>query len=79
MNGNWFPWSGYFYGGGKELSKDVYAGPELYKKAYRYVVDRVRAMGAKNIIWETIPRRAMGLRLRFNDLCLRRSLRAQPR
>jgi beta-mannanase len=51
MNGNWFPWSGYFYGGGKELSKDVYAGPELYKKAYRYIVDRVRATGAKNIIW----------------------------
>jgi beta-mannanase len=51
MNGNWFPWSGYFYGGGKELSKGVYAGPDLYKKAYRYVVDRVRATGAKNIIW----------------------------
>ena len=51
MNGNWFPWSGYFYGGGKELSKGVYAGPDLYKKAYRYIVDRVRATGAKNIIW----------------------------
>ena len=51
MNGNWFPWSGYFYGGGKQLSKDVYAGPDLYKQAYRYVVDRVRAIGAKNIIW----------------------------
>ena len=51
MNGTWFPWSGYFYGGGKELSKGVYAGPDLYKKAYRYVVDRVRAIGAKNIIW----------------------------
>ena len=51
MNGTWFPWSGYFYGGGKELSKGVYAGPDLYKKAYRYVVDRVRATGAKNIIW----------------------------
>jgi beta-mannanase len=51
MNGTWFPWSGYFYGGGKELSKGVYAGPDLYKKAYRYIVDRVRATGAKNIIW----------------------------
>jgi beta-mannanase len=51
MNGTWFPWSGYFYGGGKQLSKGVYAGPNLYKKAYRYVVDRVRAIGAKNIIW----------------------------
>ena len=115
MNGNWFPWSGYFYGGGKQLSKDVYAGPDLYKRAYRYIVDRVRAIGAKNIIWvfhvqnysypsdewnqlagilprrrlrrlarherlwETIPRRAMGLRLRYNDLCLRRSLWTQFR
>ena len=51
MNGTWFPWSGYFYGGGKQLSKGIYAGPDLYKKAYRYVVDRVRANGAQNIIW----------------------------
>ena len=51
MNGTWFPWSGYFYGGGRELSKDLFAGPELFKAAYRRVVDRVRAAGAKNIIW----------------------------
>lgn len=51
MNGTWFPWSGAFYGGGKPLSPGVYAGPEYYKKAYRYVVDRVRARGAKNIVW----------------------------
>ena len=51
MNGNWFPWSGCFYGGGEQISKDVYAGPDLYKRAYRYVVDRVRAIGAQNIIW----------------------------
>ena len=51
MNGTWFPWSGYFYGAGRELSKDVFAGPELFKKAYRHVVDRVRAAGANNIIW----------------------------
>ena len=51
MNGTWFPWSGYFYGGGKEISENVYAGPELFKKVYRHVVDRVRAAGAKNIIW----------------------------
>ena len=30
---------------------DVFAGPELFKKAYRHVVDRVRAAGADNIIW----------------------------
>jgi hypothetical protein len=51
MNGTWFPWSGYFYGGGKVLSKGSYAGPSLYKKAYRYIVDRARAVGATNIIW----------------------------
>ena len=28
-----------------------YEGPETYKKAYRHVVDRVRAKGASNIIW----------------------------
>jgi beta-mannanase len=51
MNGTWFPWSGYFYGGGKQLSQGTYAGPDLFKKAYRHVVDRVRANGAQNIIW----------------------------
>ena len=55
MNGTWFPWSGSFYGGGKIIGqKDghpVYAGPEKYKQAYRYVVDRVRAKKATNILW----------------------------
>ena len=55
MNGTWFPWSGHFYGGGKvattQNGRKLFAGPEYYKKAYRYVVDRVRARGAKNIQW----------------------------
>ena len=54
MNGNWFPWSGWFYGNGKvfpNTDPPLYEGPELYKKAYRYVVDRVRAQGVKNIDW----------------------------
>jgi len=56
MNGTWFPWSGYFYGKGKVLGDKkakpaLYAGPEKYKEAYRYVVDRVRARGATNILW----------------------------
>ncbi|MCX8011579.1 MAG: glycoside hydrolase family 26 protein [Desulfobacterota bacterium] len=54
MNGNWFPWSGVFYGGGKVIphtNPPRYEGPEVYKKAYRYVVDRVRAQGAHNIQW----------------------------
>ncbi|HRJ72879.1 MAG TPA: glycosyl hydrolase [Terrimicrobiaceae bacterium] len=51
MNGTWFPWSGYFYGGGKPSGPGAFSGPELYKKAYRYVVDRVRMQGADNILW----------------------------
>ncbi|MBF0412404.1 MAG: glycosyltransferase [Desulfamplus sp.] len=55
MNGSWFPWSGRDYGGGEVIGekngKPIYKGPELVKKAYRYVVDRVRAKRADNIIW----------------------------
>ncbi|MGQ9745095.1 MAG: hypothetical protein ACUVQV_03720, partial [Dissulfurimicrobium sp.] len=55
MNGTWFPWSGYFYGGGKLVGHKggvaLYEGPELFKQAYRYVVDKVRARGADNIMW----------------------------
>ncbi|OIP49011.1 MAG: hypothetical protein AUK28_04170 [Desulfobacterales bacterium CG2_30_60_27] len=41
-------------GGGQPISPDrpqQYAGPELYKQAYRYVVNRVRARGAHRIRW----------------------------
>jgi len=55
MNGLWFPWSGEFYGGGSQVGekdgKPLYAGPEIVKRAYRYVVDRVRARKADNILW----------------------------
>lgn len=54
MNGNWFPWSGVFYGAGRPLSGTTplrYVGPEYFKRAYRYIVDRVRARGATNILW----------------------------
>lgn len=57
MNGDWFPWSGFFYGKGKPVDgcANCFAGPELYKKTYRYIVDRVRADGASNIIWVWHP------------------------
>ncbi len=55
MNGSWFPWSGKYNGGRKIIGhKDghpLYAGPETFKQAYRYVIDRVRARGANNILW----------------------------
>ncbi|MDA8140455.1 MAG: glycosyl hydrolase, partial [Desulfobacteraceae bacterium] len=54
MNGDWFPWSGFFYGAGAPAPNGAaagFAGPELYKRAYRHVVDQVRSRGAKNIQW----------------------------
>ena len=53
MNGDWFPWSGLYYGGAKPVPgrPDEWAGPELFKRAFRYVVKRVRARGADNIQW----------------------------
>ncbi len=54
MNGNWFPWSGYWNGGGKP---DGYGdphypdGPERFKDAYRHIIDIFRAEGAFNVTW----------------------------
>ena len=48
MNGNWFPWSGYYYGGNRPIAGSVpqrYVGPEYFKRAYRYIVDRVPRPG----------------------------------
>lgn len=58
MNGTWFPWSGVFYGGKTVIpgtDPPQYQGPETFKKAYRHVVDRVRAAGASNIRWVFHP------------------------
>ncbi len=56
MNGSWFPWSGLHYGGDKMVEgtappNERYVGPETFKQAYRHVVDRVRARGARNVQW----------------------------
>ena len=55
MNGTWFPWSGFYCGGGKIINHNkkhpLYAGPEMVKQTFRYVVDRVRARKANNILW----------------------------
>lgn len=54
MNGSWFPWSGLHYGGENEIpgaTPKAYEGPETFKKAWRHVVDRVRARGAANVQW----------------------------
>lgn len=52
MNGDWFPWSGVYYGRGHTIpGTSELQGPETFKRAYRYVVDRVRRRGARNIQW----------------------------
>ncbi len=53
MNGDWFPWSGVYYGGNKKVEgqPNEWAGPEVFKRAFRFVVNRVRARGAYNIQW----------------------------
>ena len=52
MNGTWFPWSGAYYGGVQwDPQVNNWKGPETFRRAYRYVVDRVRARGASNIKW----------------------------
>jgi hypothetical protein len=52
MNGTWFPWSGNYYGGKEwDNQRHNWKGPETFRNAFRYVVDRVRARGATNIKW----------------------------
>jgi beta-mannanase len=53
MNGEWFPWSGTYYGRDQRADEKgtKWVGPERFKQAYRYVVDRVRARGVSNIKW----------------------------
>ena len=56
MNGTWFPWSGWFNGAqvpidGASPASGPFQGPETFKKAYRHIVDRVRARGANNVLW----------------------------
>lgn len=47
MNGAWYPWSGILYNKGT----DTWVGPELFKRAYRHIVERTRSRGARNVIW----------------------------
>ncbi len=43
VNGDWFPWNGKWNGEAR--------GPELFRKAYRHIVDLFRSLGVKNITW----------------------------
>ncbi|MGQ4873654.1 MAG: glycoside hydrolase family 26 protein [Promethearchaeia archaeon] len=64
MNGDWFPWSGYFQG---NSTTDKYGdptkpdGPERYVDAFRHVYEVINNSGATNVTWyfhvnyESIP------------------------
>ncbi|WP_457676613.1 glycoside hydrolase family 26 protein [Thiolapillus sp.] len=54
MNGDWFPWSGWYNGAGETRGYGDPAladGPERFRDAYRHVVDICDAQGAHNITW----------------------------
>ena len=54
VNGQWFSWNGIYYGGG---TKDGYGqadypdGPEIFRDAYRHIIDLCNAQGANNLTW----------------------------
>lgn len=53
-NGDWFPWSGIQNGGGNKTGYgdiDLADGPELYRDAYRYIIDLFKDEGALKVTW----------------------------
>jgi hypothetical protein len=54
VNGDWFPWNGKYCGGG---TMDGYGdpaypdGPEIFRDAYRHIIDICNLQGANNITW----------------------------
>ena len=44
-----------WFGKGDFKDPSTWEGPETYKKSWRYVVDRVRARGATNVLWVFQP------------------------
>jgi beta-mannanase len=58
MNGNWYPWSGVYNGGGGHARWTGSAqtdGPRTYIEAYRYVFARFYRAGIRNVIWIWSP------------------------
>lgn len=54
MNGDWFPWSGYFNGKGEKEGygdKEYFDGPEKYRDAYRHIIDIFREEKVFNVTW----------------------------
>jgi hypothetical protein len=53
-NGDWFPWSGAMNGGGITTGygdKSLADGPEIYRDAYRYIIDLFKDEGALKVTW----------------------------
>jgi hypothetical protein len=54
MNGFWFSWNGNYYGAG---TTDQYGdinypdGPEIFRDAYRHIIDLCNQAGANNLTW----------------------------
>lgn len=57
MNGDWYPYSGTFYGGGNTPLYDPskYDGPEIYALAYLHVHNIFKEEGATNVSWIICP------------------------
>jgi len=54
VNGRWFPWNGYWNGGGKTTGygdPKYPDGPERFRDAYRRMISLMRNEGAGNITW----------------------------
>ncbi|HDL64879.1 MAG TPA: hypothetical protein ENH12_05770 [Proteobacteria bacterium] len=54
MNGDWFPWSGTFQGGGTTTGygdPTKADGPERFVDAFRHIIDLFRNRGAANATW----------------------------
>lgn len=53
-NGDWFPWSGINNGGSKTDGygdKSLADGPEMYRDAYRHIIDLFRKQGVTRVTW----------------------------
>lgn len=54
VNGRWFPWNGSYYGGGTtgRYGDPGYPdGPEIFRDAYRHIIELCNQEGCSNITW----------------------------
>ncbi|MCH9699007.1 MAG: beta-mannanase, partial [Gammaproteobacteria bacterium] len=54
MNGDWFPWSWLYNGGGQNANNgdpQLADGPERFRDAYRRIIALFRSVGVTNITW----------------------------